>query len=318
MDIGLMVEGQFSLTWERWSHILAMAERLGFPTVFRSDHVFIGKQRESLDAFLSFVVAAQETTRIRFGPLCTSFTAHTPMDVARMSAQLDLLSGGRFALGLGVGWYEPEFRAYGVPFPPMPERFERLEEGINVLHGMWSDGPVTYAGHHYSLEDADSLPKPSSGRPPIVIGGTGERKTLRLVAQYADEWNCDGYLTAERYAHKVQVLEQHCEAVGRDPAEIRRSMLVHVVTGPDEKVIDRIMGLSADLMNAPEWADTREARQAAEADGMVFGSAEEVAERLAPLAELGVHEVQIEHLDFASDEVPEYLASELVPIVADL
>ncbi len=318
MDIGLMVEGQFGLTWERWSHILAMAERLGFPTVFRSDHVFIGKQRESLDAFLSFVVAAKETSRLRFGPLCTSFTAHTPMDVGRMSAQVDLLSGGRFALGLGVGWYKPEFQAYGMPFPPMRERFERLEEGIHVLHAMWSSGQASYAGDYYKLEKADSLPKPAAGRPPIVIGGTGERKTLRLVARHADEWNCDGYLTPERYSHKVQVLERHCEAIGRDPAEIRRSMLVHVVTGPDQKAIDRMMALNADLTGAPEWADTREAKQAAEADGMVFGSADDIAGRLAPLAELGLQEVQIEHLDFDSDDVPEYLASELVPKVADL
>ncbi|HEX6031183.1 MAG TPA: LLM class flavin-dependent oxidoreductase, partial [Tepidiformaceae bacterium] len=110
MDVGLMVEGQNGLTWERWERILKMAERLGFPTVFRSDHYFIGKanQQDSLEAYLSFVMAARDTSRIRFGPLVTPVTFRSPVDVGRMAAQIDQLSGGRFVMGLGAGWNEPE------------------------------------------------------------------------------------------------------------------------------------------------------------------------------------------------------------------
>ena len=182
MDIGLMVEGQAGLTWERWSHILAMTERLGFHSLFRSDHFYIRSQRESLDAFLSFVLAAIETTRIRFGPLCTTFVHRTPVSVGRMSAQIDLLSGQRFCLGLGVGWYESEFKTYGLAFPQVTERFDRLEDGIGLLRTLWSPGPSTHRGRFYQAEDVDCLPKPASGRPPIVIGGTGERRTLKAVA----------------------------------------------------------------------------------------------------------------------------------------
>jgi len=186
MDIGLMVEGQNGLTWERWKHILELAERLGFPTVFRSDHYFIGPQQDSLEAYLSFVMAAQVTSRIRFGPLVSPVTFRHPVDVSRMAAQIDQLSGGRFVMGLGAGWNEPEHRAYGLPFPPVKERFDRLEEAIQVITKLWEPGPANFEGKYYRLEGAEALPKPARGRIPVLIGGSGERRTLRLVAKYAE------------------------------------------------------------------------------------------------------------------------------------
>ena len=318
MKIGLMVEAQNGLTWERWSHILPMADRLGFHSLFRTDHFFVGTQRQTLDAFLSFVVAAKETDRIRFGPLCTTFSLRPPVDVGRMAAQIDVLSGGWFVLGLGVGWYEPEYRAYGVPFPPLGERYDRQEEGIELMRALWAPGRSTYRGRYYQIEDAESLPKPASGRPSIIIGGTGERRTLQMAANYADEWNCDGYLSPEKYSHKLDVLRRHCEAVGRDPDAIRRSMLVHVLTGPTQQSIDRVGKRAMDLLGAGEWSSVRDAPQEAEAQGMLVGSADQIADRLSQLAALGVEEVQLEHLDFDSDEVPEYIAAELMPKVADL
>ena len=317
MDIGLMVEGQAGLTWERWRHIAGLAERLGFRSLYRTDHFFVNSQLESLDAFLSFAVAASETSRLRLGPLCTSFSLRSPVSLGRMAAQIDRLSDGRFTLGLGVSWYEPEFRAYGIHFPPAAERYDRLGDGIELLRSLWSSGPSTYNGRFYSLEDADCLPKPTGGRLPILIGGTGERRTLRAVAQYADEWNCDGYHSPEMYAHKLSVLERHCEAVGRDPATIRRSMLAHVITGPDQAAIDRVRPHAMKLMGAPEWS-SRDMVQEAEAAGTLVGNAEEVVDRLGPLAELGLQEVELQHYDFSSDEVPEYIAAEIAPRAATL
>ena len=313
MKMGLMVEGQNDLTWERWSHMLAMAERLGFNSIQRSDHFFMGGiQRDSLDSFLSFVVAARETGRIRFGPMCTNFNLRTPVQVGRMAAQIDLLSGGRFVLGLGVGWYEPELRAYGIQLPPTRERFDRLDEGIELMKALWSPGPATYRGRYYSIEDVDCRPKPESGRPLIVIGGTGERRTLLAVAKHADEWNCDGYLTPEEYGRKLSVLDRHCESVGRDPATIRRSMLVHVVTGPTQEAIDRVALAGADLLGTSEWT-SRDTIQDAESEGMLVGQADMVVDRLGPVAEMGVEEVQLQHYDFGSDEAPEYISSEIMP-----
>ena len=318
MDVGLMVEGQNGLTWERWSHILALAERLGFPSVFRSDHFFGRTQQDSLEAYLSLVVAAVETSCIRFGPLVTPVTVRTPVNVGRMAAQIDVLSQGRFVLGLGAGGLETEHQAYGIPFPPVGERFDRLEETINLMRALWVPGRTSYNGRYYRIEDVECLPKPAPGRPPITIGGTGERRTLRLVAQYADEWNCDGYLAPHDYARKVAVLERHCESVGRDPKSIRRSMLAHWVVGPTGDAVDRAIRGAVYVMWADPSASLEQLRQVAEARGMVVGGTTEVIERLGQLAELGLQEVQLEHYNFDSDEVPEYLASEIAPALAGL
>ena len=141
MRIGLMVEGQNGLTWERWIHILGMAERLGFPTLMRSDHYFIGRQQDSLEAYLSFAVAARETSTIRFGPLVSPVTFRSPVDVGRMAAQIDHLSGGRFVIGLGAGWNEAEHAAYGIPFPE--KRFGILtEEMVEVFERLVGTGAV--------------------------------------------------------------------------------------------------------------------------------------------------------------------------------
>ena len=316
MDIGLMVEGQNGLTWERWVHILKLVERLGFPSLFRSDHYFIGRQQDSLEVFLSLVLAARETERIRFGPLVTPVTFREPVNVGRMAAQLDALSGGRFVMGVGAGWNEEEHRAYGIPFPAAKERLDRLEEAIGLMRTLWSPGPGTYDGRFYRIDGADSRPKPGEGRPPLLIGGAGERRTLRLVAQYADEWNCVS-MSPEAYARKVEALERHCDAVGRDPREIRRSMVTFGIVGPTEEALDAatrtVMGMFGSSAASPH-----EYRERAKARGMIAGATDEVVEQLGRLAELGLQEVQFQHLDFDSDDVPEYLASEILPRAAAL
>lgn len=317
MDIGLMVESQNGLSWERWSHILALAERLGFPSLFCSDHYFIGTQRQSLDPYLACVLAAKETRRLRFGPLVTPVTFRAPVNVGRMAALIDVLSGGRFVMGLGAGWNEAEHRAYGVSFPPVKERFDRLEEAINLLQALWGPGPATYRGRYYRIEGVDCLPKPSHGGPPLLIGGSGERRTLRQVAQYAAEWNCVNMAPAA-YAHKKAILEEHCAAVKREPGSIRRSMMVFALIGPTPKALDRVTRRYAELFAPARELSLEEVRKRAKVRGMIVGQTEEVVDQLGRLAELGVQEVQFQHLDFDSDEVPEYLAAEIVPAVATL
>src|SRR5262245_59623424 len=191
MEMGLMVEGQHGLDWDRWRRVLRTAERLEFARVFRSDHYFLSAdhQQESLDSSLSFAVAAIETERIGFGSLVAPITYRHPVDLARVGAQIQLLSGGRFVLGLGAAWNEAEHRAYGFPFPPVRERFDRLDEAIQVIRLLWRDEPASFEGRYYRLEGADARPKPGGKPPPILIGGMGELRTLRLVARFADEWN---------------------------------------------------------------------------------------------------------------------------------
>ena len=317
MDIGLMVEGQNGLTWERWLHILRLAERLGFPSLFRSDHYFIGQHHDSLEAYISLAVAARETSRIRFGPLVTPVTFRSPVDVGRMAAQIDLLSGGRFVVGLGNGWNEPEHEAYGIPFPPPGERARRLEEAVLLMRAMWGPGPASFEGRYYSLKDADALPKPASGRPYLLIGGSGPKRTLRLVAQHADEWNSIA-ATPEVYAERVAVLERHCEETGRDPKAIKRSVMTFGLVGPDQRAIDRATEMAARAMSRSDGLSVAERQQRSREGGQIVGATDEVVEQLGRLAELGVSEVKFEHLDFDDDELPEYLASEIAPRVKAL
>lgn len=312
-----MVEGQNGLTWERWIHILKLAERLNFPTVFRSDHYFIGPQQDSLEAYLSFVVAARETTNIRFGPLVSPVTFRSPVDVGRMAAQIDLLSGGRFVMGLGAGWNEAEHKAYGIPFPPVKERFDRLEEALQVIMRLWAPGAASFDGKFYQLEGAECLPKPNNGNPPILIGGSGEKRTLKLVARYAAEWNSVN-LAPDAYAGKVAVLERHCEAEGRDPVHIARSMMTFAVIGPDEKSLDRSTERMMSMWGARPGTSPAEYRETLRARGMIVGGKDQILEALGRYAAHGLQEVQFQHFMFDDDTVPEFLASEIAPVAADI
>ena len=316
MRVGLMVEGQNGLTWERWRHILALAERLRFPSLFRSDHYFTGSvQQDSLDAFLSFVPAALETSSLRFGPLVAPVTFRRPVDVGRMAAQLDALSGGRFVLGLGAGWNQPEHDAYGLPFPPTRERFERLEDALRMLRALWAPGAAAYEGAYYRLEGADCLPKPPAGRPPIVIGGGGERRTLPLAAKYADEWN-GVTMTLEVYKRKRDLLARACEAIGRDPNEIEHSMMLFHAVGPPEirdaaaRFALRMFGLTD---QSPE-----QYLSGLQAGGGLVGGADEIVDAIGRLAEAGLAEIQFQHFLFDRDDVPYFLAEEIAPQAAEI
>ncbi|MXY36788.1 MAG: TIGR03560 family F420-dependent LLM class oxidoreductase, partial [Dehalococcoidia bacterium] len=265
-------------------------------------------QQDSLDPYLSFTLAAAETESIRFGPLVTPITFRHPSNLGRMAAQIDLLSGGRFVMGIGAGWNVGEHAAYGLDFPPTKERFDRLTEAIEVMKALWSEGAASYEGTHYRLEGADALPKPESGRPPILIGGSGERRTLRLVAEFADEWNTPA-MPLDDYRHKCEVLERHCEAVGRDPATIKRSMMSCGGVGPR---VPRISPTGSSLTS------TARGGAAAGPAATVGGTTDEVIDTLGRLAELGLDEIEFQQFDFDSDEVPEYLAAEVAGPARDL
>ena len=166
------------------------------------------------------------TRRLRLGVMVTGNPYRHPAVLANMAASLDVISGGRLELGIGAGWNEEESAAYGIDLPPLRERFDRLEEACAVLDLLLTQETATFVGSHYRLTDARCEPKPlQRPRPPIVIGGGGERRTLRIAARWADQWNAPG-ATPEVLAHKIEVLHGHCAAVGRDPAEIEISVQV--------------------------------------------------------------------------------------------
>ncbi len=180
-----------------------------------------------LEGYTALSFAAAKTERLRFRLLVGGVTYRHPGLLAKTITTLDVLSGGRAELGLGAAWYEREHRGLGVPFPPLRERYERLEETLQICFQMWSDDNGPYAGTHYQLAETLCSPQPvSSPRPRVLIGGGGERKTLRLVAAYADACNIIG--DVETVTHKVDVLQRHCDVVGRDFAEIEVTALIGV------------------------------------------------------------------------------------------
>ncbi len=225
--------------------LAARAEGLGVRTLSFMDHFFqmdwmAPATDPMLEGYTALGFVAGSTKRLRLRLLVTGVTYRHPALLAKTVTTLDVLSGGRAELGIGAAWYEREHNGLGVPFPPVAERFERLEEAIQICLQMWSDDNGGYSGRHYQLDETLCSPMPVSvPRPRILIGGGGERKTLRLVAQYADACNIFG--GPAEVAHKVDVLRRHCDAVGRDPNEIEVTAMYRDLA-PDASVDDVVRG----------------------------------------------------------------------------
>jgi F420-dependent oxidoreductase-like protein len=316
VDIGLMVEGQYGINWARWTHIYQLAERLGFPSLFRSDHYFIGEQRDALDTYTSLAIAAHDTQHIRMGTLVSPMTFRSPVEMARMAASIDLLSGGRFVLGMGAGWNEAEHTAYGISFPEVGERSGRLVEAVAVVRALWADGPTSFDGRYYHLDGADMLPKPAAGRPWLLVGGSGPKRTLKVAAQHADEWNAVNSPLAT-YAERAATLDAHCATFDRDPMSIKRSMMTFSLVGHNTAAVHHAAEVTAMRTGrGPEGA--QRLLESAPDRGALHGTAEQIIDQLGKLAELGISEVQFQHMDFDDDSVPQFLAEEVAPHVKHL
>jgi F420-dependent oxidoreductase-like protein len=219
--------------------IAQAAEAAGFSSLWVMDHYFqidpgIGKASDPmLEAYTALSFMAGVTERIRLGAMVTGVIYRQPAFLVKQVSTLDVLSGGRANFGIGAAWYEREAIGLGFPYPPTAERFERLEETLQIAKHLWSGNPAAYEGKHYRLPEPINSPQPlSQPHPPILIGGGGEKKTLRFVAQYADACNLFAFGGLDQLGHKLDVLKGHCEAVGRDYAEIEKTALGMVRLGP--------------------------------------------------------------------------------------
>jgi F420-dependent oxidoreductase-like protein len=224
--IGLMVEGQFGLNWERWTRVLDMAERAGYQCLFRSDHFTnpAAPDYDSLELFTSLTYAATRTKRIEFGSLVAPVTFRHPTMTVRQAAAIDDLSGGRLVLGLGAGWQRREHENYGIPFDDFPTRFNRLTDALEITQRLLRDAaPVNYTGKTLAVKDAVLLPRPRR-RTPILIGGNGPNRSLPLAAKYADEWN-GVFLDVDNYRARNRRLDELLEREGRDPRSVKRSLM---------------------------------------------------------------------------------------------
>jgi F420-dependent oxidoreductase-like protein len=213
------------------AEVARTADQGGITTLTMMDHWFQmeqlgGPPEPMLEGYTSLGFLAGQTSRIELGLLVSGVTYRHPGLLAKIATTLDVLSGGRAMLGLGAAWYEREHLGLGVPYPSTSERFERLEETLQICRLMFSGEGGTFEGTHYQLAEATNVPAPlQDGGPRVLIGGSGERKTLRLVAQYADATNLFGF-EPDEMRHKIEVLDRHCADVGRDPAEVSRTAIV--------------------------------------------------------------------------------------------
>ena len=242
----------------RVAEIATTAEDAGFDSVWAMDHFYQipsqGQRTEPmLECYALLSGIAARTSQVRLGALVTGVTYRNPAHLAKIVTTLDIVSSGRAILGIGAAWNEEEHWGYGFEFPSASERFERLEEALQICRAMFQAEAPTFQGRHYRIEEALNFPRPvNPGGPPIMIGGSGEKKTLRLVAQYADACNLFG--DAATIRHKLDVLEQHCKEIGRDPSEITKTRLGGLVIRPTHEEAERA---GADLKAArglsEEW-----------------------------------------------------------------
>lgn len=304
MEIAIMIEGQNGLNWPRWQKIVQAVEELGFVGLYRSDHFTNANapDLDSLELWVSLTWLAANTSRIEFGPLVTPTSFRHPAFTARMGAAVDDLSGGRLTLGVGAGWQEREHTNFGFDLLEIPERFARFEESLEVITALLtSKEPVDYDGEYYHLEEAILLPRPQRpGGPPILIGGNGPERTLPLAAQYASEWN-GVYLTPEAFAERNERLNALLAEQGRQPEEMRRSLMTLCVFGADEQAVE-----------AKAAARNRTVNELRER-GVVAGTASQIIDQLGALSEAGVQRVMFQWLDLDDLDGLAEMANAILP-----
>ncbi|MGL4651736.1 MAG: TIGR03560 family F420-dependent LLM class oxidoreductase [Caldilineaceae bacterium] len=300
MDIAIMVEGQDGLTWPIWQAIARKVEALGFAGLYRSDHFTNAEPPDeaSLELWVSLTWLASHTERIEFGPMVTPFSFRSPLFTARMGKDVNDLSGGRLVLGIGAGWQEREHTMFGFPLLEAAPRMARFAEGVEITHRLLRDAePVDFAGSWYTLQGAHLLPPPQvPGGPRILIGGNGEKRTLPLVARWADEWNAV-FLPADRIAALNLRLDTLLAEQGRPPSAVRRSLMTGLVFGrtPDE-LRDKLRGRPADDLRA---------------HGVLVATPDTLHDLLEPLAAAGVQRVMLQWLELDNLEGLDLLAAAL-------
>jgi F420-dependent oxidoreductase-like protein len=308
MKLRIFTEPQQGASYATLRAVALAAEELGFDAFFRSDH-YLAMGQAGLpgptESWATLAALAVETSRIRLGTLVTPATFRLPGPLAITVAQVDQMSGGRVELGLGAGWFEKEHTAYGIPFPPLGERTSRLEEQLAIITGLWetAEGDTfSYAGTYYQLTDSPALPKPAQRpRPPVIVGGLGKRRTPRLAARFADEYNL-AFQTVPDTAAAFARVREACEAAGRDPASLTYSVAHTVCCGRDEAEFRRraaAIGYEPDAMRAIG----------------LTGTPGEVAARIAEYASIGAESVYLQVLDLSDLDHLALIASDVAPQV---
>ena len=316
--LSLMFEGQHGVTWSHWKKLVAEVEDLGFAGMFRSDHFTNANppDMDSLEMIVSLTYLADHTQRIHFGPLVTPFSFRNPMLLVRQAAALDDLSGGRMILGVGAGWQEREHHLFGFELGDIATRMARFEEGLEVVTRLLkSDEPVTYEGRFYQLRGATLLPRPQrKGGPRILIGGNGLKRTLPLVARYADIWN-GTFLAPDEFRERSALLDKLLSEAGRKPGDVKRTMMRGLYFGRDMKELDRRLRWRAENpayagKSLQEVIDTMATR-----DHEIVGTADMVIEQIKSYDTAGVEELMLQWFDIDDIDGLRAFAKSVLPHV---
>lgn len=308
-EIGIMIEGQEGLTWEKLFRLADAVESLGFGALFRSDHLTAlegAAERPSLALWPSLTALAMRTERIRFGPMVSPVTFRHPAMLAKMAMAVSELSHGRLDLGIGAGWYDGEHAMFGIDYPRYGTRLEMLDEAAQVIKALWSGQPTTFDGQYFRLQDAETHPTPPQNPPHLIMGGKG-KKTLKVVARHAGEWNCS-YVGIDVFQEKWQELAANCEAIGRDPASMTLSLMIPFVIGRDETAVqDRINAHRTTFGNLPaDYAAWREA-------GFLGGTPQQLTDQLHQFAAAGIQRFMLQHNDLDDLDSLEMTAQDVLP-----
>jgi F420-dependent oxidoreductase-like protein len=314
VELCLMIEGQEGVSWPQWLDIARACEQHGIGTLFRSDHYMNldgqHPQRGSLDAWGTLCALAAATTTLRLGTMVSPATFRHPSELAKLVATADHVSGGRVELGLGAGWHEREHAAYGFPFAPTRPRLDVLEEQLQVVLGTWSSGPdnpFTFAGEHYQLEALGAQPGPvQTPHPPLIMGGSGGRRSAAMAARYADEYNTP-FPTHEDIGVRRARIEQACADAGREMLPF--SIMTGVIVGVDDTDLrDR----AARLEERSGLENVVDAPPA----GWIVATVDEATEQLRTLAGAGVDRVMCQQLLHDDLDAVALLGGQLAPAVA--
>ena len=292
MDLGVQIEPQFGFSYDDILAVAQEAERTGLRALWLSDHLFLNKdsaRTNCLEAWTALAALAVDTTRIRLGTMVTSQSYRNPALLAKIAAGVDHMSGGRLEFGVGAGWKELEYTAYGYDFPPAGTRVDQLVETLEICTRMWTEDHATFTGKHYRIQDAFCAPKPVQRPLPIWIGGRKPR-ILRIGAKWAHAFNWlpeGGFPTPEQVRAGMRDIDEACAAVKRDPKTLRRSVFLSAVIGADERHASEIVAeVAAKAGKSPE--EWRKARP-----GSMVGSPEQVAARLREHIAAGAQDANI-------------------------
>jgi alkanesulfonate monooxygenase SsuD/methylene tetrahydromethanopterin reductase-like flavin-dependent oxidoreductase (luciferase family) len=300
--IGIMIEGQEGLSWDRWRHICEDADTLGFASLRRSEHLFsvFGVEgRDCIECWTSLALAAEWTKRIELGPMVSPMTFRPPALLARIATAVDLLSSGRLILGVGAGWFEREHLENGVPFLTLKQRMDLMEDGIKIIRGTW--------------RAADPKP-PRGGTIPLLMGGRGEKRAMPMMAREAAEWNV-GFDGPEKYQHQSSVFDECCRQIGRDPASVRRSIMTSFLIGRDRDELRERASKIGDVIPRYKNVPPDEVLEAAAANWLV-GTPVEIADQISKMSSLGIELFMLQHFLLDDRDALKLLAEEVIPAVA--